>query len=130
MCHVGGNDGVLVAGRVCIPQHLHSIPNRGAQLHHGLKVSRWLNVYGNVTSFGHSATADVVIFMFIGMVLVQSSHYWNVAFIMLTLAFCVLYRCLSKHVSACSKSLTTSPTSRRAQPHLHSEQSHHHRHLR
>ena len=46
-----------------------------------------------------SGTADVIIFIFIGMILVQTNHYWNTAFVLLTLAFCVLYRSLSKSVN-------------------------------
>ncbi|KAL7631966.1 UNVERIFIED_CONTAM: hypothetical protein RMT77_017722 [Armadillidium vulgare] len=42
-----------------------------------------------------SATCDTIIFMFLGMVLVNENHKWNTAFVLWTNALCLIYRFIS-----------------------------------
>ncbi|RWS14834.1 sodium/hydrogen exchanger 2-like protein, partial [Dinothrombium tinctorium] len=42
-----------------------------------------------------SSIADVIIFLFLGIVLVRENHIWNTNFVIYTTVFCVVYRFLS-----------------------------------
>ncbi|XP_015782511.1 Na(+)/H(+) exchanger protein 7 [Tetranychus urticae] len=42
-----------------------------------------------------SSIADVIIFLFLGMVLVRDDHKWNTEFVFLTTFFCIIYRFFS-----------------------------------
>lgn len=46
--------------------------------------------------------SDVVIFLFLGMVLIRDSHVWNTNFILTVLIFCLIYRFLSKKANYCT----------------------------
>lgn len=43
-----------------------------------------------------ASISDVVIFIFLGMVLIRYLHVWNINFILTVLLFCLIYRFLSK----------------------------------
>ncbi|XP_053213811.1 Na(+)/H(+) exchanger protein 7-like [Panonychus citri] len=42
-----------------------------------------------------SSIADVIIFLFLGMVLVRDDHDWNTGFVLFTTIFCIIYRFIS-----------------------------------
>lgn len=45
-----------------------------------------------------SSIADVIIFIFLGMVLVREDRKWDTGFVLLTTFFCIIYRFFSKFI--------------------------------